>query len=228
MNRSICLVQIVALLAVVTQASHAQKTGSQLEKEGYKRYAMSSAIVEYKLSGVQSGKETIRFDRWGLREANLTETEVKAGGMTIPSKSETIMDGEFTYALDRDANTATKTHNTLLTQISATHKTKDLEEVGEKTLKAMNATKTGTETFLGKKCDVWEVKNLGTKMWVYKGLTLKSETNMSGMKVIREAVKFEENAKVPEDKLTVSSKMKVTEGGNPMDMLKQMKSKKKK
>lgn len=216
----------IVLLFAASQPASAQKNSSQLEKEGYKRYAVNSAIVEYKLSGAQSGKETIRFDRWGLREATLTEVEVKAGGMSFPSKTETILDGEFTYALNRDANTATKTLNTLLTQITATHKTKDLEQIGENTLVEMGAKKTGTQMFLGKKCDVWKVTKLGTTMLVYNGLTLKSDTEMSGMKVIREATKFEENAKVSEDKLTVPSKMKVTEGGNPMDILKQMRKKK--
>ena len=217
---------VVVILLATLQPASPQKTSSQLDKEGYKRYALSSATVEYKLSGAQSGKEILRFDRWGLREATLTEVEVKAGGMSFPSKTETIMDGEFTYALDRNANTATKTHNTMLTKITETHKTKDLEQIGEKTLKSMGAKKTGTETFLGRKCDVWEVKNLGTRMLVYNGLTLKSETNMAGMKIIKKATKFEENAKISEDKLSVPSKMKMREGGNPMEMLKQMKKKK--
>lgn len=216
---------ILVTLALVHQ-SPAQKNASQLEKEGYKRYAIASAVVEYALRGVQSGKEIVRFDRWGLRESNATRTEVTAGGMTVPSNVETLMDGEFTYAINRQANTATRTHNTLLTEIAQTHKTKDLEEIGEKTLKAMGAKKTGTATFLGKKCDVWEVKNLGTKLWVYKGLTLKSETNMSGMKIIREATKFEENAKVAETDLSIPATMKVLEGKTPMEVLKQMKREK--
>jgi hypothetical protein len=208
------------------QFATAQKSSSQLDKEGYKRYAMISAYVEFAIRGAQSGKEILQFDRWGLREAKFENLEMKAGGMTIPTKTETIMDGEFTYALDRDKNTATKTTNQMLTQITAKHETKDLTEVGERTLKAMGAKKTGTESFLGKKCDVWEVKSLGTRMLVYNGLVVKSETNLGGMKIIREATKFEENAKIADDKLTVPSTMKVIERGNPMDMLRQMKKKK--
>lgn len=217
---------IVVLLLSIVQCASAQKNSSQLDKEGYKRYAMSSAIVEYAIRGTQIGKEILLFDRWGLREAKRENLEMKAGGMTIPTKTETIMDGEFLYALDREKNTATKTTNQLLTQITAKHDTKDLTQIGDRALKAMGAKKTGTESFLGKKCDVWEVKSLGTKMLVYNGLTVKSETNMAGMKIIREATKFEENAKISEEKLTVDSKMKVIEGGNPMEMLRQLKKKK--
>ena len=216
---------IVVLLLNTVQFAPAQKNSSQLDKEGYKRYAMNSAIVEYTIRGAQIGKEFLQFDRWGLREAKRESLAMKVGGMTIPTKTETIMDGEFLYALDRDKNTATKTTNQLLTQITAKHETKDMTQIGDRALKAMGAKKTGTETFLGKKCDVWEVNNLGTKMLVYNGLTLKSETNMAGMKIIREATKFEENAEVAEEKLTVPSKMKVTEGGNPMEMLHQLKKK---
>ncbi len=217
---------IVVLLFSVVQFASAQKNSSQLDKDGYKRYAISSAIVEYAIRGAQNGKEFLQFDRWGLREAKRENLEMKAGGMTIPTKTETIMDGEFTYALDRDKNTATKTTNQMLTQITAKHETKDLAEIGERTMKAMGAKKTGTESFLGKKCDVWEVKSLGTRMLVYKGLVLNSKTSMAGMTIIREATKFEENAKISEEKLTVPSTMEISEGGNPMDILKQLKKKK--
>lgn len=217
---------IVSLLLAAIQSAPAQKTSSQLDKEGYKRYAMNSAYVEFAIRGAQSGKEILLFDRSGLREAKREELELKAGGMTIPSKTETIMDGEFLYALDRDKNTATKTTNQLLTQITAKHETKDITQIGDRALKAMGAKKTGTESFLGKKCDVWEVTSLGTRMLVYKGLVLNSKTKMAGMEIIREATKFEENVKIAEDKLTVSSTMKIIEGGNPMDILKQLKRKK--
>ena len=218
---------LLTFLLVDVQPAPAQKTSSQLDKEGYKRYAIVSALIEYAISGTQSGKEILHFDRWGLREAKVENLELKAGRMTIPSKTESIMDGEFLYVLDHGKNTATKTTNQLLTQITAKHETKDMEEIGERTLKAMGAKKTGTATFLGKKCDVWEVKNLGTRMLVYNGLVMKSETNMAGMKIIREAIRFEENAKVAEEKLTVPSTMKVIEGGNPMDIMKQMKKRNK-
>jgi hypothetical protein len=226
MKSTLRTTSVVFLLFGIVQFASAQKNSSQLDKEGYKRYAMVSAYIEFAIRGAQSGKEILQFDRWGLREAKREELEIKAGGMTIPSKTETIMDGEFTYALDRDKNTATKTTNQILTQITAKHETKDLTEVGERTLKAMGAKKTGTESFLGKRCDVWEVKSLGTRMLVYNGLPLKSETNMAGMKIIREATKFDENPKIADDKLTVPSTMKVIEGGSPLEMLRQLKKKK--
>lgn len=47
------------------------------------RYKIRSGIVEYKLSGVQTGSETIYFDRWGMREAKYSQAETKMMNMSI-------------------------------------------------------------------------------------------------------------------------------------------------
>ena len=57
----------------------------------------------------------------------------------------------------------------------------------------MGGKKIGTEKFLGKQTDIWEIKQMGTKSWVWKGVTLKTESNMMGMKINIVATKISEN-----------------------------------
>ncbi len=216
---------VLSGIASISQYCFAQKTSADLLKEGYRRYGVESGIIEYTVSGIQTGKETKYFDRWGLREASIKDLETKAGGMSIPSNTTSIFDGQITYNIDRKTNSATKVNNNLLTEISAKHETKDLTEIGEKTIKAMGAKKTGTEKYLGKQCALWEVKSLGSRLWVYNGVTLKSMTTMGGMNVNIIGRSFEEGVKIPEAKFSLPDGVTTKEAGDPMELLKQMKKK---
>ena len=93
------------------------------------------------------------------------------------------------YRVNLDDNTATKMENTMLKGFEG----QDLTEVGEKMMKQMGGKKIGSEKFLGKQTDIWEIKQMGTKSWVWKGVPLKTELNMMGMKISVVATKISEN-----------------------------------
>ena len=63
--------------------------------------------------------------------------------------------------------------------------TMNTDESGEEILKSMGGKKVSDEKFLGYTCDVWEVA--GGKQWLYKGVVLKSEVSLMGMKTLMEA-----------------------------------------
>ncbi len=93
------------------------------------------------------------------------------------------------YRVNLDDNTATKMENTMLKGFEG----QDLTEVGEKMLKQMGGKEIGSEKFLGKPTDIWEIKQMGPKSWVWKGVPLKTELNMMGMKINVVATKISEN-----------------------------------
>lgn len=136
------------------------------------------------------------------------------------------MDGDWTYSVDLEAKTGTKVPTPLLKDLSAQAKSegKDLTDIGEDIMKRSGAKKIGEETFLGKRCDVWEIQNLKTKTWVWQGLALKTEASMMGKTILIEATRVQENVNVPPEKLTLPKGVVITEGQNPMEMLKQMKT----
>ncbi len=193
----------------------------------FHRYKIRSGIIEYKMSGMQTGTETIYFDRWGMREAKYTQTEIKAGSISVKQNRLGLLDGEWTYAVDLDQKTGTKIATPLMKELTGAAKRegKDATDIGEEMLARMGGRKTGTATLLGKTCDVWEIKNLNAKSWVWQGLTLKTEVNMMGKTTTTEAVRLQDNVSVPEEKLTLPKDVKITEGVNPMDALKNLKKK---
>lgn len=158
-----------------------KKTGS-----GMKRYGIEKACIEYEIKGMQNGTEILYFDNWGAREAKFTHIEIKVGPISQKTNTVTYLEGTMTYTVDLDKNTGTKAENPMLQALEG----EDVAEVGEQMLKNMGGKKIGKEKFLGKTCDVWEIKNLRSKSWVWKGITLKNETNMMGMKVSIKATKI--------------------------------------
>lgn len=195
--------------------------------QDFRRYKMRAAIVEYKMSGMQSGTETLYFDRYGMREAKYTQTEIKAGTIVVKQNRMTLLDGEWTYNVDLDTKTGTKIPTPFMKELTGAAKRegKDATEIGEEMLARMGGRKIGTETVLGKPCDVWEIKNLNAKSWVWQGVTLKTVVNMMGQMMTTEAVRLQDNASIPEEKLTLPKDVKITEGANPMDMLKNLRKK---
>lgn len=203
----------------------ASGTASSQSLAGVKRYQIKSGVVEYTLSGTRKGTETIYFDNWGMREAKYTQAEMSMMGFTQKQNTLTLLDGETTYNIDLDTKTGTKMETPILKELAANNK--DLTDAGEKMMKSMGGVKIGTEVVLGKTCDVWEIKNMQSKTWVWKNVPLKTQVNMANMQMTMIAIKFEDGAAIPADKLKIPSDVTITEGVDMKKMLEGLKAKKK-
>ncbi|MEP1095142.1 MAG: hypothetical protein ABJG78_08530 [Cyclobacteriaceae bacterium] len=186
-------------------------------QQKFKRYGIKSGIIEYELSGAQSGKETVYFDDWGYREAKYTEAEFSFSGFTQKNNSITIMEGKMIYSIDLSTNTGTKVENTMFDGLED----EDLEKMGEKMMKEMGGEKTGTEEVMNKECDVWEIKHMGSKTWVWKSIPLKTEVNM-GMQMNIVATSITEGD-VPAEKFEIPEGITFQDAGNLDDIMKKLK-----
>jgi len=168
------------------------------------KYAIKSGIVEYKtqMMGMDM-KQTLTFDDYGQKEA----TDMEAEMMGVKIHTVTITKDGFIYTLDMEKKTGTK--------ISGKSPDIDFENLSEEMVKDMNLKKEGTEEYLGKTCekmsiDYTKMKMKGTFL-VYKGVALKSETDMGTMKVNLIGEKFEENPSVPASKFEIPVDIKIIE-----------------
>lgn len=201
-----------------TPETNTKNQDSKKSTSGIKRYGVKKACIEYEISGSQIGTEILYFEEWGMREAKYTKTELKIAGITQKTNTATFLDGSWIYTIDLDKNTGTKMENPMLKQLEG----KDLTEVGEQMMKSMGGKKIGSELFLGKMCDIWEIKNLGTKAWIWKGITLKTKTNMMGMKMSNTAIKIQDD--FPKKKLEIPAGVNFSEREDPLKMLQKMKN----
>ena len=173
------------------------------QTNNFKRYQLESGIVEYEVTGMQNGLIILYFDDYGMREASYENTILEMFGVQQETNTVNYLDGYWQYNVNVTTKTGTKTKNTMLESIVENGNNTDLEEVGMEMFVSMGGKQTGEESFMGKTCEVWTLESMGTTMWIWKGVPLKTETNMMGILMNRRATMFEENVSIPPEKLNI-------------------------
>jgi hypothetical protein len=186
--------KVILILAISTSAIFAAESGTI--------FAIKSGKVDYKISGKNSlggmgsmeviGKKRVIFDNYGR---NYLEELSQVQKQTIMGKSEvkkehklTYRNGVVLYAVDFKNKKITRMVNNLIALVNPKSK-EPIEKQIENNLKKFGAKKIGTDKVLGKSCDVWEM--MGVKQCLYKGVPLKIETNLMGLKQSEVATKAE-------------------------------------
>jgi hypothetical protein len=171
-----------------------KKTTTLQQDTPPRKYTIKSGIVTMQadMTGMKS-TSVLYFDDYGRKE--MTETFGNFGGIKIHEKVMTI--GDYVYTLDLEKNTGTKKK----LNGSPAPGTIDFSTISEKMMQDMGISKAGTDSVLDKQCQVWmmdfkRMKILG-KYWVWNNIPLKSVAEVEGIKVEIEAVRIEENPKIP-------------------------------
>jgi len=215
--KKLLLFSITLIIAIVflSCGDSGKDESDSLDKESssdfQKRYGIKSGVIEYIITGSQEGTKTLYFDSWGMRQAEYTRSVLSVGGFTKSLNLVNIIDGEFQYMINMDQNSGTKTRNPILKSIEQLKDQKGFNEFGEQMLLSMGANKIGSESFLGKDCDVYEMKSTGTKLWVWEWLTLKSETKSGGININLTATRINEGGSVSAEKFKIPEKIVLNE-----------------
>lgn len=191
--------------------NEATDTKKESASDVQKRFGVKSGIVEYTISGSQEGTKTLYFDDWGMRQAEYTRSVLSVGKFTKAINKVNIIDGDYQYMINLDQASGTKTKNPILKTMQDLKDQKGFNGFGEQYLLSLGANKIGTEKFLDKDCDVYEIRNTGTKLWVWEWITLKSETNTGGIDITLTAVKINTNIKIPSEKFKLPEKITLNE-----------------
>ncbi len=173
-----------------------------------KRYETESGKVVYDVVSPEGkGTKTLYFDDYGLKES--VHTVLKKRKKAVKDELVLLNKGKA-YSVDLLDNTAQDISASfdMAQRISG----KNMSATGKEMLEQMGGTKTGNETYLGKNCEVWEVKMMGsTKMLIYKGVPLKTESRMMGIKSSEIARSFDEGISVPDSRFQLPAGVKVKE-----------------
>lgn len=209
-------IAIIAFVSCKNNGSDKNKTGDSTANQNTDvkvngnnqtkgKYQIKSGVVSYttKIQGIDE-KITISFDDYGNKEA--TETDVEMMG--ISQKTRTFNADGFTYSLNLSEKTGTKTK-------SYANQNIDFNNLTDEISKEMNIKKVGTETIMGKSCDVYTMDyssmNMKGKFWVWKGIALKSDISTNGMEIVMTATEVKENTNVDQSLFTVPADFKITE-----------------
>lgn len=152
-------------------------------QDNMKRYHVESGKVIYQIhSPGGSGTKTLIFDQYGRRES-VHET-VQKNGKTVKDQL-TLLNNGKAYTVDLLHNTGMDISGRtgMAMGMAAAGGGNDMAASGKKMLETMGGRMVGHQNFLGKDCEKWELNTMGkTSLLIWKGLTLKTETSVMGMK----------------------------------------------
>ncbi len=168
-----------------------------------KRYEVESGIVTYNITGSGNimgvmkfeihGHKTLYFEDYGNVEVQeIDQTSTKMGRTEKLHRLVKIQDG-IVYSVDDKQKMITKQ------DLSQLMNGKDMSKMGKEMLKEMGGKKVGNGEVLGLSCEVWEAEDI--KMWIHKGVTLKTENSTMGVIHKEEATEVKFGVSIPSDKL---------------------------
>jgi len=179
-----------------------------LQSKDIKRYQVESGIINYltTISGTVAGGTVtgtgtaqLYFENWGARELE-NEEKTTTTVVIIPISNVEItdvstihntdkIDNEMIYIVDYDTQTIFTKADPLIEFMRLYDY--DASEAGKKMLISMGGVQSDNEEFKGYDCEVWTA--LGSTQWIYKGVTLKIVSIISGITISQEAtdIKFD-------------------------------------
>ena len=208
------LLLLIIIVLTSCNSNSQNKTGKNSSSNNkLKRYDVKSGIVHYKtttsgkvMGGTVkgSGTESLYFKDWGAIELKETKskqtTNVNVFGMKQTQTDETHtmdkLDNGKSYSVDFKDKVIYEGDDMAMTMMKQSGT--DAGKAGKDMLKSMGGKKTGNEKVLGYNCEVWTVP--GGKEWLYKGVVLKIDMNVMGVRTIQEATDAKFNISVPDSK----------------------------
>jgi hypothetical protein len=204
--KSMMLVVVMLICLISCQNKKSQvdeETEGLLGKVGKGKYGIESGVVEYKTK--MMGMDAIQklyFTGYGEKESTVTEIEM----MGMKLKSVTVTKDGMMYNYDPQQRTGSKTSMDPKSNI-------DFENLTEQVMDDMKIRKVGEENLLGRQCIKYSIDNATLQMkgfyWVWKGIPLKTDVDMGGMKMVLEAVKVEENVAVPDNQFEIPEDIRI-------------------
>ena len=164
-----------------------------------KKYAIESAEIEYNITGSMdmmgstsktTGSKKLTFSEYGsheLTEVNKVEEQnIMNNPKTLKKHTLDYIKEATLYKVDFNKKTILRTQVPALGMMMGMGD-EEMHTKGQKMMEKMGAKPLGTDKVLGYECEVWSL--MGTKQCLYKGIPLKVESNIMGIKSLEIATK---------------------------------------
>ncbi len=204
MKKTLFLSLTFLLISTLSVQLKAQEEGLGKNQKIGRQNPFKSGYIKYKLTGSTEGIKEVWWDNYGeqRKEIEKSKSSIVIFGMKNEEERHilTICDKDVCYMVDYVKDIAEKRKEIYQNEIADQKSAKEREKLGEEMFKSMGGKKEGTEKVLGYPCDVYSL--LGSKIWSYKGVPLKTEANLLGMKANIVAVTFKRNISIPKNTFT--------------------------
>ncbi|MFK5877895.1 MAG: hypothetical protein QM478_00210 [Flavobacteriaceae bacterium] len=181
------------------------------DQQQIKRYKVESGIIIYEItvngkvmgstiSG--SGTEKLYFKDWGaielVEEQSNQTTSTKFFGKknteTTNTHTMSKLDNGESYHVDFDKKEIYAGRDMAMDMVNLFHPQSDAGDVGKTMAEGVGGKIIGKENFLGYPCEIYDI--MGSKQWIYKGVSLKSEMTIMGITTVKKATSAKFNVSV--------------------------------
>ena len=191
---------------------------AQIKKD--KLLPFKTVLIEYVYEGNTTGTEKLYMDNYGLQQCKTIQTKNKTFGQTSEESKIEISKDFLIYSWDPKTKKGSKIRNTLAEELM-NDPNFNPEEFGKRSMESLGFEKIGTENINGKSCDVWKGLGGTSKMWVWRGLNLKTEVKILGTKTICTAAVVKVDEAISSTKFEIPSDVKFEDMGttDPLEMM---------
>jgi hypothetical protein len=126
------------------------------------------------------------------------------------------MNDGIMYRVDFKRKTIVRMENPAMGMNAMLGGGKNIGQTGEAMMKSMGGKKVGTDKVLDYSCDVWDL--MGVKQCIYKGIPLRIESDIMGLKSLEVATKAEFDISLNEDDFKLPEYPLVDMMGQKLDM----------
>lgn len=163
----------------------------------YQKFGVESGKITYKITsstnmmGMTSKtleKKRVIFADFGIRELREESKVTKQNGKIEKSHTISYMDKDTVYNVNFNKKRITRMQNPAIAMLGLSDEN-TAQQAGLKLLKRMGGKKVGKDSVLGYECEIWDA--MGTKQCMYKGIPLKIESDIMGVKSSGVATKIE-------------------------------------
>jgi len=176
-----------------------------------KIFGIKSGIIEYEITGSQTGTKKLYFDDWGRKQAEFTNSTIKVGKYTKHSNLLKITNGDWQYIINLENNTGIKRENPVIEKLIELKNQINYGDFGEQLLLVDGGFESGSEIIAGKKSKVYDFKKQNTQKWIWNWLMLKTETKRGNINITVIAKKIEENVSIADTVFNPSINVLITE-----------------
>jgi hypothetical protein len=179
-----------------------------------------TVVIEYVYEGSTSGRENVYMDNYGLLQCKMIQTKTKVFGQTSEEAYIEVSKDFYIHKWDPKTRLGSKIKNTLAEDLM-NDPDFDPEDFGKRSMESLGFEMIGTETIAGKPCEVWEGLGGSSKIWIWRGLTLKTEMKMLGMKNTSTANVIKVDEGVPSGKFDIPSDVNFQDMGttDPIELM---------
>jgi len=185
--------KIITLLVIATVSIYASDTKLYDVKSGKIDYVIKGSGNLMGMSMKSVGKKRVIFNDYGAK--TLTEenkiTKQQGMGQNTTEKSHTInyIKNGIVYEVDFDKKRIIRLGDISVMMSMMGGGNSNISQMSKDMLIKMGGKKVGKDNVLGYDCEVWDL--MGVKQCIYKGVTLKIQTNIMGINQTEIATKAE-------------------------------------